>query len=90
MEFVSNGPEALERMAAQPFDVVVPDMRIPGMDGAQFLQEIQKRHPETVRFVLSGQSSREAGLRFIGRSHEFSSRPCNIQELKGQIVAAFL
>lgn len=54
MEFVSNGPEALERMAAEPFDVVVTDMRMPGMDGAQLLQEVQKRHPETVRFVPVG------------------------------------
>jgi len=90
MEFVSNGPEALERMAAEPFDVVVTDMRMPGMDGAQLLQEVQKRHPETVRFVLSGQSSREAVLRFIGRSHQFLSKPCDIKELKGRIAAAFL
>ena len=90
MEFVSNGPEALERMAAEPFDVVVTDMRMPGMDGAQLLEEVQKRHPETVRFVLSGQSSREAVLRFIGRSHQFLSKPCDIKELKGRIEAAFL
>jgi YesN/AraC family two-component response regulator len=90
MEFVSNGPEALERMAAEPFDVVVTDMRMPGMDGAQLLQEVQKLHPETVRFVLSGQSSREAVLRFIGRSHQFLSKPCDIKELKGRIEAAFL
>ena len=90
MEFVSNSPEALERMAAEPFDVVVTDMHMPGMDGAQLLQEVQKRHPETVRFVLSGQSSREAVLRFIGRSHQFLSKPCDIKELKGRIAAAFL
>jgi putative nucleotidyltransferase with HDIG domain len=89
MEFVSNGPAALERMAATPFDVVVTDMRMPGMDGAQLLQEVQRRHPETVRFVLSGQSSREAVLRFIGRSHQFLSKPCDAKELKGRIEAAF-
>lgn len=90
MEFVSSGAEALEKMAAVPFDVVVTDMRMPGMDGAQLLQEVQKRHPETVRFVLSGQSSQEAMLRFIGRSHQFLSKPCDIKELKERIAAAFL
>jgi response regulator RpfG family c-di-GMP phosphodiesterase len=90
MDFVSSGAEALAKMESMPVDVVVTDMRMPGMDGAQLLQEVQKRHPETVRFVLSGQSSREAVLRFIGRSHQFLSKPCDIKELKGRIEAVFL
>jgi putative nucleotidyltransferase with HDIG domain len=90
MDFVSSGAEALAKMESVPVDVVVTDMRMPGMDGAQLLHEVQKRYPETVRFVLSGQSSREAVLRFIGRSHQFLSKPCDIKELKGRIEAAFL
>jgi YesN/AraC family two-component response regulator len=40
MVFVTSGSEALESMANQSFDIVVTDMRMPGMDGAQLLEEV--------------------------------------------------
>ena len=54
MSFATNGHEALEILDGQPYDVVVSDMRMPGMDGVQLLTEIKKRHPTIVRIVLSG------------------------------------
>jgi YesN/AraC family two-component response regulator len=52
--FATSGSEALELMSQRPFDVIVSDMRMPGMDGRQLLEEVEKRHPQTVRVVLSG------------------------------------
>ena len=49
MVFADNGPSALEACDRLPFDVVVSDMRMPGMDGASLLSEVQRRHPDTVR-----------------------------------------
>jgi putative nucleotidyltransferase with HDIG domain len=89
-EFANSGSEALEKMAQTTFDVVVTDMRMPGMDGGELLQEVEKRHPDTVRIVLSGQSSREALLRSIGPSHQYLSKPCDVNELKARIGSAFL
>jgi CheY-like chemotaxis protein len=45
MAFVDGGEQALEAMAKQAFDVVVTDMRMPVMNGAQLLKEIQRRYP---------------------------------------------
>ena len=56
MDFASTGDEGLAKLAATPFDVVVSDMRMPGMDGAQFLEQVRHRHPETMRIILSGYS----------------------------------
>ena len=54
MTFVESGAKALELMAEQPFDVVVSDMLMPGMTGAELLNEVMKRYPRTVRLILSG------------------------------------
>jgi len=89
MEFVEGGRQALERLARTPFDLVVTDMRMPEMDGAQLLEHIKTRHPRTMRFVLSGQSDRETILRSIGPTHQFLSKPCDPEELKQKVAQAF-
>lgn len=90
MEFADSAAQALERMKQEPFDVVVTDMRMPGMDGCQFLHEVKARHPQTIRIVLSGQSSREALLRSLAPSHQFLSKPCDTEELKERITKALV
>jgi HD-like signal output (HDOD) protein len=87
--FVTGGPQALEELGRQPYDAVISDMRMPGMDGAELLEEVKRRHPEVVRMVLSGQSSREAVLRSISPAHQYLSKPCDPQELKLRLAQAF-
>jgi HD-like signal output (HDOD) protein/CheY-like chemotaxis protein len=90
MEFAGSGREALTIMEKEPFDVVVSDMRMPEMDGSQLMEEVKSRYPRTIRLVLSGQSSQEAMLRSIAPSHQFISKPCNLEELKERITKAFV
>jgi YesN/AraC family two-component response regulator len=66
MHFAGGGVEALEVMAKRPCDVIVTDMRMPGMDGAQLLNEVRRRSPHTVRVALSGQCDRETVMSAIG------------------------
>jgi HD-like signal output (HDOD) protein len=88
MSFVESGPKALEFLAATPVDVLVTDMMMPGMDGAQLLTEVMKRYPDTVRLVLSGHADREAVLRLVGPAHQYLSKPCNPEELRTAIARA--
>lgn len=88
MGFVRGGPEALEAMALAPFDVVVSDMRMPGMDGAQLLDQVKQRFSQTVRMVLSGQSDKDAVFRAIRPTHQYLSKPCDIEELKQKLRCA--
>lgn len=88
MAFASDGPHALEIMKEQRFDVVVTDMRMPGMDGAALLAEVRKRHPDTVRFVLTGQSDSETVYRSIGEAHQFLTKPCKPSVLKEAVDRA--
>src|ERR1700736_4324114 len=88
MEFVSSASAALERMQLAPFDVVVSDMRMPGMDGAQFLTEVMHRYPLTTRILLSGMASEEEMNRAIGSANHFVSKPCDTRQLKALISSA--
>lgn len=89
MSFASSGAEALKLMAANPAEVIVTDMMMPGMDGAQLLTEVLKRHPNTVRIVLSGHADRETVLRLVGPAHQYLSKPCDVDELRNAILRAF-
>jgi len=88
MQFVPGGLEALEAMSQAPFDVVISDMRMPGMDGAQLLDQVRIRFSQTVRMVLSGQSDKAAVFRAIRPTHQYLSKPCDIEELKQKLKCA--
>lgn len=87
-EFADSGQEALRILSGNSFDLVVTDMRMPGMDGAQLLHKVKMLYPETIRFILSGQSEEKAFLRSVGCMHQFLSKPCDFDALKAAIDRA--
>ena len=80
--FVSSGSEALELLARQTFDMVVSDMRMPGMNGAQLLNEVFKLHPATFRVILTGFVEQERVMETLGTAHQFLSKPFQLDALK--------
>ena len=89
MCFVDSGEAALKALEQRPFDVVVSDMRMPKMDGAELLEQVKLRCPDSIRVVLTGQSSRSAVLRSVAPAHQFLSKPCDPKELMARIAQAF-
>jgi len=88
IETAGSGTDALARMAQVGFDVIVSDMRMPGMDGAQLLTEVRQRYPQTIRIILSGQSDQETILRSVGPTHQYLSKPCSAEMLKATVGRA--
>jgi putative nucleotidyltransferase with HDIG domain len=86
MEFLSSGAAALESLAKTPADVIVSDMRMPGMDGWQLLAEVKKRHPRTVRLVLSGHADPTSVMLAVGTAQLYLAKPCESGSLKAAIV----
>jgi DNA-binding NarL/FixJ family response regulator len=71
--------EALAAMQADgPFAVVISDMRMPGMNGAQFLAEVRQKWPATVRMLLTGYTDLEAAIAAVNESRIFRylTKPC--------------
>lgn len=88
MRFAGGGNEALRMMAEAPADVVISDMRMPEMNGAQLLNEVMRRHPKAVRFVLSGYSDLEMIMQCVGGTHQFLSKPCDGETLRNVVSRA--
>ena len=88
MMFVVSGNEALTVLDESPIDVIVSDMRMPGMDGSQLMNEVLQRHPHIIRVILSGHSDQEMIFRSIGATHQFLMKPCGAERLKATIQRA--
>lgn len=88
MHFVESGLKALDLMSTVVFQVVVTDMRMPGMNGAEFLTEVKSRYPEVVRLILSGHADRDLILQCVGTAHQFLSKPCEPGALRAAIQRA--
>ena len=88
MVFAAGGREALELLATASFDVVVSDMRMPGMNGAELLNEVMKRYPQTVRLILSGHSDQELIMKCVGTTHQYLAKPCEPEALKAIVARA--
>jgi HD-like signal output (HDOD) protein len=83
--YAESGESALKLLDQQSFDVVVSDMRMPGINGAQLLNQVLRKHPRTVRIVLSGYSDLREAMSCVGVVHQFLQKPCNLAELRNCI-----
>lgn len=82
MLFALSGQEALDIMAKQPVDIIVSDMSMPGMDGAQLLTETMNLYPNTIRIILSGHSDMELIMETVLPAHQYLSKPCTPEQIK--------
>lgn len=85
MVFVESGARAITELEQRAFDVIVSDMRMPGMDGAQLLATVSERWPETARIIFSGYSDEEYAGRLLTVAHQYLSKPCEAQQIENAI-----
>ena len=78
-----SGAQGLEIMAREAVDLVVSDMRMPEMNGAQFLEKVREKWPETVRILLTGYAEIGATIEAInkGQIYRYVSKPWEDNDL---------
>ncbi len=79
--FADSGAEALRLLADQHIDVVVSDVRMPQMNGAELLALVRDRYPGVARLVLSGYADRDLVISAVGATQQFLSKPVDSQQL---------
>jgi HD-like signal output (HDOD) protein/ActR/RegA family two-component response regulator len=78
MTFVTTGEAALGVLEREPVDIVVSDLRMPGMDGAAVLTAVARIQPDAVRIVLSGHADPETIGRVAAVAHRILVKPSPI------------
>jgi DNA-binding NtrC family response regulator len=85
-----NGLRALELLEQHPFDVVVLDVMMPGMDGIETLREIKKNKPLVEVIMLTGHASLESGLEGMKvGAFDYIMKPTSIDDLVKKINQAY-
>lgn len=87
--YALSGEEALKIIDNNTINVVVTDMRMPGMNGAELLFQVKKNHPETIRIILSGHSDEELIMKSVNVAHQFLLKPCETSILIETIRKTF-
>ncbi len=89
MTFVDSGAGALAELERRPYEVIVSDMRMPGMDGAELLRKVSERWPHIVRIVLSGYSDLQQTIRLVPLAHQYLCKPCEPLHLENTVERCF-
>jgi two-component system response regulator HydG len=86
VEAVPDGPAALARLEAVAFDIILLDIRMPGMDGLEVLQHLRSRYPDPVVIMLTAFGSVEIAVQALKLgAHDFIAKPFDLDDL-GRII----
>src|SRR5262245_26374805 len=87
--FADSGAAALAELQRSPYDLVISDVRMAGMDGTRLLRAVADRWPETIRIAMSGYSDPDQSLRLASVAHQFLAKPCDAETLKNTVERCF-
>jgi len=85
MSFALSGEQALDILKEKPVDIIISDMRMPYMDGAELLERVRQLSPDTARVVLSGYAKDEVVLKVVGPAHQYLAKPCDFEVVEDTI-----
>ena len=90
IEGADSGPKALEMLDAQDFDVIVLDVKMPGMDGIETLREIKLKKPLVEVIMLTGHASVESGIQGMQLgAFDYVMKPVALDELLEKMRQAY-
>jgi len=90
LHIAPDGESALDKLSEHSYEVILSDMRMPGMDGATFLQKSRSLAPNSVRILLTGQCDLESAISAVndGQIYQFLTKPCDSKKLQSILDSA--
>ena len=83
VEVFSRSQEALERVMQKDFDIVITDLKMPGLDGMQFLTMVKERSPTTEVIVITGFATMETAKESFKKGvFDFLAKPFKLGEIQ--------
>ncbi len=90
VDSVGSGMEALEELKKEPYDVIVLDIKMPGMDGIETLGEIKKLKPLVEVILLTGHGTIDTAIEGMRLgAYDYLMKPCEIEILMEKVQGAF-
>jgi len=83
--FFSTAPEALTFMSQNKVDVLITDLRMPGMDGIALLEQAIQHFPSVIRMILSGHIEEPSAYRAASLAHQLIAKPCEINSIRNSV-----
>lgn len=87
--FAISGEEALKIMEENKIDVIISDMKMPGMDGTTLLSKVKEQFPGILRIILSGHRDEIKIIMSTSLAHQFLLKPCDLNQIKNVIEIVF-
>ncbi len=89
--FIStSGLKAIEILGSKPIDVVILDIKMPGLDGVEVLRVIKKRYPLVEVIMLTGHASAESAVSGLNLgAFDYLMKPCDIQIMLDKVNQAY-
>lgn len=86
----ASGAQALERLATTPYDLVLLDLRMPGLDGVEVMKRVRENYPNTLIIILTAHATLESAVVAVkAGATDYLLKPCSIREI-GEAVARAL
>jgi DNA-binding NtrC family response regulator len=84
-----NGEEALARLVAKDFEVVILDVMMPGLGGLEVLRQIKATHPNTQVILLTGHGSTREGIEGMRLgAFDYLIKPVDLEDMLEKMKAA--
>jgi putative nucleotidyltransferase with HDIG domain len=82
MHFAESGSAAIDELERFEYDLIIADVRMPGMDGVELLRIASERWPRMIRIALSGYAGEKQVIRLVPYAHQYLNKPCRSPQLE--------
>jgi HD-like signal output (HDOD) protein/CheY-like chemotaxis protein len=86
MTFANSGEAAILEMSNKDYDVVVSDIRMPGVNGVDVLRYAKDKHPKAIRIALTGYADKDSTMELTTLAQRFLTKPCAVEDLDEAIT----